>query len=804
MLPIFLISWHIYRTQILAALPVSNGTQTVVGIQGNVDIARDRNGIVTISSSSDLDVYFAMGYVHAQDRLWQLELQRRTSQGRLSEVFGRDMVERDIWIRTLGIYPSAKEALKNLSVEAKNSLDAYARGINAWLSLNKTLPVEFLTFNIKPEPWKSEDSLAWSKMFALNLAGNFREELRAFVAAQYLDEEQIATIFSHKFSLLSDKSNPIRKNEIEGYSKILSLQDDIERELNLGNRYTGSNSWVVSGAHTKSGNPILSNDPHLGLQIPSTWYAVNQKGERLSASGMSLVGLPVVVFGRNDHIAWGGTNMMADAQDLYIEQPAVSNPSKYKIGEQWKDFETRHETIQVKPDFPSTLRRPLAPVEIQVRSSIHGPIISDVVKGVEQPVALRWTALDKDDTTYESFFRLSYASNWESFKQAVSYHVAPALNLLYADINNNIGFIGVGRIPLRNQGIGALPVRGADPKNMWNGSISFAEMPQQYNPSAGYIISANNKNIDDSYPYFISKDWALPARAERIDELLNKNISQNKKMTPELMKKIQGDNKDLAISNLLRRLQAVKGQTEIQHTALKYLSDWSGFSNKESLGATIYYQWARHLRSQIFSDEIQSYWNKREHRRYLNSVIPGISADTIYRVIEDESQWCDNINSKDIVEDCSFVIYAALQSSLEEMSKLAGSNIEDWRWGDIHQTLYPHAPFSQFKLLDTVFERRIENGGAANTINVASASFDISAGYVQSFGAGFRQIISMGQTQIEHLYMISTGQSGQVASPNYDDMVEPFRNVEFFSIDSGSKHQSNLTLIPAESTGDLQ
>ncbi len=799
-LPALLLMWFAYQTYFVAALPQTSGIQALKDLTHDIEISRDKNGVPFIQAQSDSDVYFAMGYVHAQDRMWQLEVQRRISQGRLSEVFGKTTVPQDVWIRTLGLYERAKSSEKHLSQQALSSLQSYAAGINAWLETDPTLPIEFTLYGVEPEPWTVSDSLAWIKVFALNLGLNFRIEMQRYVAFQFLTDEQIQDLFPNHFIQPKIPNRLESVTDLQGISNLLALQKEFELEWHIGGRSVGSNAWVISGKHTASGSPILANDPHLGLQIPSLWYPVVQQGTELNVSGMSLVGLPVVIFGKNQHIAWGGTNMMADVQDLYIEHLNSFDSEQYLVGDQWYRFNSRIEQINVKADFPAFLREPLEPIEIQVRNSIHGPIISDAVTGINQPVALQWTALDETDTTYESLYALSYADNWQAFKGALSHLVAPALNMLYIDSEHNIGFIGAGKIPIRNSGDGELPVPGSDPEYRWNDYIPFEQMPQSLNPQDGYLISSNNRNVDENYPHFISSDWANPARSSRIRQLILEKISSHKQLTVKDMQQIQADNKDLSAMKLLSQMKSLKGQNEQQIKALHYLSKWDGHSSLSSQGASVFYSWLRHLRQELFADELKNYWNHAGAERYLNATVANITPDTIVDVLTKKRYWCD-IESTELTESCEDILYASLQHMIEEISKLAGHDIEQWQWGELQMTMYAPIVPGPSEFLNVFFERTIANGGASHAVNVATSQYSQSDGYLQRFGAGFRQIINFDDTVSGHIYMNSTGQSGQLASPHYDDMVEKFRNVEYVNFPHKPVGNEKLTLVDEQAAG---
>ena len=791
LIPIILIITYIIHLFFYTSLPNNQGERYINGIDNVIEISRDNKGIVYINADTDKDVYFSMGYVHAQDRLWQLELQRRISQGRLSEIFGKEAVAKDIWFRTLGLHKAAKQSILALSSEAIGSLEAYADGINAWVNEADQLPIEFSTFGIQPEPWKIEDSLSWMKIFAINLSGNFSDDIQAVIGKKYLTDNQLSTFFPHlpKDTLSANWD----ENITDLFLQLNLLQLELEKRYKIGGRYVGSNAWVVSGKLTKSGQSILANDPHLGLQIPSLWYVVNQKGDKLNVQGMSLVGIPLVIFGRNQHIAWGGTNMMADIQDLYIEEINPSNPKQYKLNGDWLLFETVKETIKVTGDFPAGIRNKLQDINIIIRSTETGPIISDHIKSLEQPISLKWTGLDKNDTSYDAILKLNYASNWLEFNQALEYYISPALNMFYIDNDNNIGSVGIGKIPVREKGQGMLPVLRTDSAYTWKHYIPFDEMPRIYNPEKGYIINANNKNTTIDYPYFISNNFAPGARAKRIEDLLTQKKSE--KLTIEDMKLIQADFQDLSAYGLLDYLKSFEGRSNQEKQILSILNKWQGEASTESVGASLFYGWFRHLKQNIFNDELSGYWNQKEHANFLMGLPSKVSADHLAKLLMNNSNWCDDITSLK-VESCQDIIGLSLITTLNEMTELKGADINNWQWGQIQNTVYAHEPFSRFKHIDKLFERTISNGGSSHTINVSGSSFDKDEGYQQRFGAGFRQIMDFSLGEPIHLFMNSTGQSGQVGSNNYDDMVEDFRNVDYIKFVKQPNKFTSIILRP--------
>ena len=717
------------------------------------------------------------------------------AQGRLSEILGMSMVEQDIWLRTLQLYRYAEASKTHLSESALASLQAYSKGINAWLKSNQQLPIEFTVLGVTPEPWTVEDSLSWIKMFALSLSANFQDEIQAYIAKQHLNEEQYALFYpALSKSEKMTQANLAKSDYSHLWQKLLSINHQLETDFNIGGDYVGSNAWVVSGDLTKNGGTILANDPHLGLQIPSLWYAVKQKGDRIDAQGMGMVGLPVIAFGRNKDIAWGGTNMMADVQDLYIEHINPTDPNLYLRDGQWQAFESFEEEIKVRADFPAQLRPAIKDIKIKIRSSVNGPIISDIISGIEQPVSIKWTALTAEDKSYQAFFELPYSKNLTEFKQSMSNLVAPALNLFYID-NVNIASLGVGKIPIRSVGDGRIPLPGSDSKYDWQSYIAFDAMPYVENPAAGFIVNANNDNTALDYPYFISSNFASPYRANQIGKLLAAHKSQD--LTAETMAEIQLDVTDLSVAELLPILIKSKKSTALGQAALDYLAKWDGKAAHDSVAATLYYSWVRHLKSELFNDELNSQWNLDEHQGYLSAMTKKISDSQLARLLEEQTPWCDNVSTLEL-ETCATVLSDSLANMLSEQSKYKGSDLSDWPWGEMQSTLYPHMPFSEFKVLDKIFERRVKNAGAVNSINVANGYFDEDEGYIQNFGATFRQIIEINDIDSKHKYVLSTGQSGQLPSPHYDDMVEAFNQGHYYDFYLGASLESTLTLMPKE------
>jgi len=752
----------------------------VQGANGPIAIARDDLGIATVSADSDHDVFFATGYLHAQDRLWQLEVERRTLKGRLSEVFGPATLQRDVWMRTLGLYSAAETSWPALSQDARDALQAYADGVNAWLHTHEHLPIEFRIFGITPEPWKPIDSLAWAKGFALYLSGNLEREIQRTLAASVLNPAEMQTFFKGTVEA------PVSFADAASHEALLELADiqrDIEEKASMGGRYVGSNAWVVSGRLTKHGVPILANDPHLTLQMPSLWYVISQHGAKLSSAGMGLVGLPMVIFGQNGNIAWGGTSMMADTQDLYVERVDDANGHTYFADGHWVPFTRRIERIAVRPPFPSSLHEPIEPVRLEVRSTGHGPLVSDVVAALRTPVALRWAALDPADRSVEALLGVNYAKNWQEFNAALKLYVTPALNFVYADGAGNIGYVGAGHIPVRSRGTGAAPVPGWDPAYRWESYIPYDELPRIFNPPSGYIVSANNDPTPPGYGHFISQDWAPLSRAQRIEALLTQRVEKHMAVSIDDMQAMQADQVSLPALALRDRLLALVAPHDArQREALQLLSAWRGEMAATSQGAGLLNIWADHIRRKLFEERLEPRWTRREQAPFFDSLIGDLSVEDLVGILDDShNPWCANVQNQQVPE-CRALLEDALEDALAELRRLAGNEPGNWSWGRVHHAVFTHVPFSDTRILDRIYERRTQTGGSPDTINVANATFRRGDAYLQTLGAGFRQIMEVGQGTGAHWVMNSTGQSGSVFSKHYDDMIEPFRRGELVPI----------------------
>ncbi len=503
------------RQWLRAGLPDYSRTLTVAGLGAPVRIVRDLHAVPRIQAESMTDAYFALGFVHAQDRLWQMDMMRRLGAGRLAEILpgaaGDWGLRSDRTMRTLGLYRLAESSYAALAPEVRYALDVYAAGVNFCLeNWQGPLPVEFQLLGYRPEPWRPADSLVWGKLEALQLSGNFREELLRARLMTVLTTQQLNDIFpaGSEPATLAAASDPDER-------RFAALAGRVAAALSepLGPD-TASNEWVVDGAHSASGKPVLANDPHLGLQAPILWYLARVETPELTLAGATVPGVPFHILGHNGAIAWGATSTGSDTQDLFVERlvpaPSPDEAERYQTPLGAKPFDTRTETIKLRDGSSQTLT---------VRASRHGPILpedsplANTKAAAGHVLALAFTGLSDKDTGSEAIYRLNRARDWKGFVNALRFHQAPQLNFVFADTGGTIGFISPGLVPVRARGNGSLPVPGWSGLWEWTGTVPFESLPQAVNPPSGRFVNANNAPVGPDYPRFLAARWPEPVRA---------------------------------------------------------------------------------------------------------------------------------------------------------------------------------------------------------------------------------------------------------------------------------------------------
>jgi penicillin G amidase len=766
----------------------------VVGISRPVRIETDSLGIVTIRAGGPVDAFYGLGYAHARDRLWQMEFQRRIASGRLAEILGRRLVETDRFLRTIGFRRAAAEALVSLSPAARETLEAYAAGVNAFLAADGARPIEFRLLRAEAEPLGPVDCLAWAKVMAWDLAsGNAANEIRRarFVAA--VGAEKAAELFPEvpaeptivrddEWESVSDfvpgAASPAlnsRSRIPDPASRIPDLPwSTLERrfalldDLGFGGETLGSNSWVLAGSRTKTGHPILANDPHLGLRTPSVWYLARLEAPGLSVAGATLPGIPGVIIGHNSRIAWGLTSLEPDVQDLFLEKTDPGDPSRYFHAGAWRTFQKRAETIRVRGGRDETL---------VVRSSVHGPIVTDVLEGARRlaapVVALRWTALDPKDSTTEAFLGLATAGNWSEFLAAASRLAAPAQNLIYADVDGHIGYTASGVVPIRPRADGTLPVPGTG-EDDWSGYIPFQSLPRVFDPPRGFVVTANNRVVSDRYPYPITRDWVDPYRAQRIIQ----RILAQSSLGLEEVAAIQLDRLSLQAEELLPLLLRTSPSGEAAARTLGILKTWNHEFAGDSAPAAAYAAWYARL-SEMPQDELRHTPAGNVRSRFL---INALAAD---------SAWCDDVRTP-AKETCADFASSSLSRAVALLGERLGEDPGRWRWDRLHRARFPHGVFDRVPVLSRFFSLESGTGGDASTVNVGAYRRDGS--FLMTDGPSYRQIVDLSEVS-RSLYVNTTGQSGNVFDRHYRDFLPLWRDGRYVAM--GEKPIQTLILEPA-------
>lgn len=780
------------------SLPEVRGTRTVAGLGAAVEIVRDGWGVAHIFAATEADAHFALGYAHAQDRLWQMEWQRRIGTGRLSEVVGVDGLEADKYLRTLGVRRAAEALADALSPAARGALEAYAAGVNAVIDQKRPLPPEFVLLGVSPEPWTPADSLSWMKMMAWNLAGNHDVELLRTRLVQAVGIERAADLLPGA-PPVPDVVGGARGSAATGVTAgALMAPARVDALLRASRGLAafagprgpdiGSNAWVVGGALTATGEPILANDPHLGAQIPSQWYLAEVKGGALHVVGATLPGLPLVVIGRNERVAWGLTNLGADVQDLFVERLKPDDRNAVAVGDGWAPM-----TVV---DTPITVKGQPQPIPWAARSTRHGPVLTDVIDeraaadvtgGDDTVLALRWTGLDPDDTTFEAFLALNLAQSADDVVAAVRRVVSPCQNVVYADVDGRFGHIAPCRIPVRAAGDGTMPVPGWDDRHAWRGAIPFEALPQSRDPARGYIVNANQSVVPDGYPHFITGEWALPYRAERIASSLAA-ADEGRPLKALDMVAIQTDETSLYARALVPYLGGLDpGGDARRAEAIAIVAGWDGHAHAGSAAAGIVQAWLMHLNRLILVDDLpgdllDDYLPEdrlqQQPRRFLAVAL----ADAT-------SPWCDDSRTA-ARESCDDLARRALDLALADLRARLGPNMAGWQWGRLHTLVLTHQPLGEAPLLGRLLNRRQSNGGDAFTVDAAPPN--PAAPYRQDKLPGYRQIITLRDDDVGR-FSIAGGQSGHPLARSYADRLGPH----------GAGSYAPMTLGRAHATGDV-
>ena len=629
------------------------------------------------------------------------------------------------------------------------------REINAFLAEHRgALPPEYYLLGVRPEPWRPADTLVWGKILDLQLCGNFRGELLRARLSERLSPADLAVLYP---PYPNDAPIPMRdvtfalpQRQLDPLYALLSEE--------VGPRFA-SNNWVVDGKRSASGKPILANDPHLDFAAPGPWYLVRIETPTLKVAGATAPGAPFVEVGHNDRIAWGITNTRSDVEDLFIEKVDPDDAERYITPSGPRSFDTHEEEIRVHNASPYVLT---------VRATRHGPVLSDLTNVVGKTsdaghlLALRATWLDDDDRSPDALWEAMQAQDLSSFRTAFSSFVAPQINIVYADVDGNIGLVVPGRVPIRRNGDGGLPVPGWTDDYEWTGSVPYEALPFIRNPPIGRIVTANNKIVSDSYQYFLSRDWALPYRAQRITTLLDRTPVQS----PATTAGIQGDILSLTAKELLPIMLQITPHGERAAEAARLLQEWDGKMDRSKSAPLLFIAWLREFTRSLLAKKLgpvfPSYWNLRP--------------DVIHHILDEHREWCDPPPAL-IAHSCSEQLSTSLDLALQQLSHSFGSDMSKWTWGQAHRANFPHPLLSNIPMLRWLFDLEIPADGGYDTINNGATPIRRNvAPYSDVSGSTLRMIVDMADPA-EARFMITPGESGNPLSQHYADLLHQWRDV---------------------------
>jgi penicillin amidase len=736
-------------------LAVTKGDVQLRGLSGPADIYRDKWGVAHIYAAEIKDALFAQGYVHAQDRLWQMEFNRRMVAGRLSEVLGKASLPLDRWMRILSMRRTAEAEVALLSPETRDFLEAYAAGINARIRQGR-LPVEFTLLRHKPEPWVLADSLSWAKMMAWTLSVNWETELLRARLVDLLGPEKAAELEPDYGSEQPTIVPPGVDYSAIGMEALRRAQAARAFTGPAAGEGLGSNNWVISGERTVTGKPLLANDMHLLLTLPAIWYENHLEAGPLHISGVSFPGIPGIIAGHNANLAWGFTNGFPDVQDLYMEHLRRQDDGRvmYEYQGEWLEADLRREVIQVKGDDPA--------VE-EVVTTRHGPVINTLNPDFigETPLALRWTALDPS-TIFNGLFKMNLADDCLAFREALRDWDVPVQNIVYADIQGNIGYSFPGKVPVRARGDGRLPVPGWSGEYEWTGFIPFEELPHLYNPPQGYIVTANNRVVDDDYPHWFGLDHASGHRAQRIHEL----IQSKEKISFEDIRHMHFDQLSTHARAVAAHLGCLETDDPELSNVVKWMAVWDGSLGSESPAAAIYQVFTRRLIHLLLAEKLGPLAERYEGQGPVpvlqeGSLMGARAWEWIqYLLDQPESDWFDLGGGE----------------TREQVMRLALRQT----WGKLHKLTFSHV-LGQAPPLDRLFNRGpYPLGGDTNTVWATGSSLtDLDVDQV--VGPPFRFIADLGN--LENCQgLLAPGQSGQPSSRHYDDQIQAWFKAGYHSM----------------------
>jgi penicillin amidase len=776
-----------------ASLPELNGQVALPGLSKTADVYRDAHGVPHIFAGSRNDALRVLGYLHASERFFQMEMNRRAGKGRLAEVVGKDMLGTDKFLRALDVYRLAATSYKSFTPAAQAAIAAYCDGVNAWLSTHRhRLPLEFTLLGIEPEPWQPADSLVWAKLMALQLSANLEREMQrgALLAAQpaavvdrLYPQYPANAPYTTEPRLTRAGLAPVQLTPVKELAQPPLLQKRGAVDPALGAALTqlaavwpfhapgASNEWVLGGTRTISGMPILANDPHLSLETPVLWYLARIVTPELYVTGATVPGLPVVLLGQNRYIAWGFTTTNSDVQDLFIETIDPQDPTKYLTPSGSEKFSTRNETFKVKgePDVTATFR-----------ATRHGPVLSDadtdaakLLQDSQHVVALAFTGLSDHDTTPEALWRLNAARNWQEFQSALELFQTPPQNIVYADWMGHTGFTAPGLVPVRIDGDGRYPVAGADGKHDWRGMIPFTYAPRLRDPDGGAIFNGNNA-VTRPGIYWFGRDWETPHRAQRIQDM----ISAIPRRGVPAVRAMQADILSLPAQELLPMLLHVTPQTAQETQALTLLRGWDATMQADRPEPLLFEWWVMRLYDAVARPPFGA----------LGSVPGQYNAQALAEILRQPAGWCDKLLPEKSA-DCAPQIAAAFRQTLQELTARYGADVAQWRWGNEHFAPLENKVMHHVPGFDRWFGQHVASDGGFYTVNRGGnfEQMDKPHPLTKTHGSGFRAIYDLADLESSR-YIIAGGESAHPLSPYYANLVPLWNSGQDIAI-TGTKEE---------------
>ncbi|HZU91495.1 MAG TPA: penicillin acylase family protein [Stellaceae bacterium] len=742
-----------------SSLPQTDGRLIVAGLKAPIRIMRDAADVPLIVAKDDEDAAFGLGFVHAQERLFQMELMRRTGAGRLAEIFGEEALPIDRQMRVLGLYRAAEAEIPFLSPATRRVLAAYAAGVNAAIAARRgALPPAYLLLRFSPEPWRIADSLVWGKLMALLLEGDYRGELLRARLLETIPPADLAVLYPGY-----PPNAPTTLARLRPLYRGLPVRRLYAALPPAVGPVHASNNWVVDGRHSASGKPLLANDPHLEFAAPGVWFLARLETPTHDIAGATAPGSPFIVIGHNEHIAWGFTSTGSDVEDLYVEKLDPGDPGRYLTPQGSAPFLLRREVIRV---------RGRAPVALTIRATRHGPVLSDALPPLDRGpaaapgtvLALSATFTRPDDRSADALYGIDHAADWPSFRAALASFVGPQQNIVYADGGGTIGFIAPGLVPIRKKGDGWLPEPGWTGEYDWAGFIPFAALPQATNPPSGRFVSANNKIVPGTYPYFLGRGWDLPDRARRIATLLDRTPRQS----PEASAAIQADTFSPMAARLVPLMARLAPHSARERAALARLRQWNFHMDRDQVAPLLFTAYLREFSRTVlfgrFGAAIAPYWD--------------LKPQVMEIVLTKRQDWCGSPQrgESDPGGGCAARLRAALDRTLAALSRAYGPDMAGWRWGRAHLAHFENPLWSRIPIIADWLTPSIPTPGGYDTLDRGPSDVrDDKAPFVQRFGAGLRMITDLAAPQDARM-IVTPGQSGNPLSRHFADLVRRWRD----------------------------